>query len=236
MIKIKDLPLLERPIERLINNGVEVLSNEELLAIILKCGTKEESVKELATRLLKEVKNIHNLNNCNIKKLTSIKGIGKIKACTLMAAIELGNRINKKVDTINDIKITNSDIVFNYFKDLIGDKKQEYFYCLYLDNSKRVITSKMLFLGTLNYSMVHPREVFKEAYLVGATSIICIHNHPTGYLKPSKNDIELTDNLIKVGMILGIKIDDHLIISKDNYYSFFENNLIRGEICLKEKR
>lgn len=225
MTKIKDLPVLERPIERLINVGVENLSNEELLSIILKTGTKEKSVKELSQEILKE-NDIHELKNINLEKITKIKGIGKVKAATLLASIELGNRINRKVDTINDIKITNSEILYEYFKSIIGNKNQEYFYCIYLDNSKKVIKNKLLFIGTLNYSTVHPREIFKEAYLVNATSIICIHNHPTGNIKPSKNDIELTNNLIKVGMMLGISVTDHIIIGKDNYYSFFENNLI----------
>lgn len=226
MTKIKDLPLLDRPIERLLNNGVTALSNEEIISILLKTGTKEKSVKELSQEILKEIKDIHDLKQLNIEKIIKIKGIGKTKAATLIAAIELGRRINKKIDTLNNVKITNSEQVFNYFKEIIGDKDQEYFYCLYLDNSKKVIKNKMLFLGTLNYSTVHPREIFKEAYLVGANSIICIHNHPTGNLNPSKNDIELTNNLINIGMLLGIKIDDHVIISKNSYFSFFENNLI----------
>lgn len=226
MTKIKELPLLDRPIERMINNGVEVLSDEELISVILKTGLKDKNVKEISSSLLKEVDSIQELKNIGLEKLISIKGIGKNKACTLLASIELGRRINKKVNTINNTKITNSEVVFNYFKDVLGDKKQEYFYCLYLDNNKKVIKNKLLFLGTLNYSMVHPREIFKEAYLVSATSIICVHNHPTGNLKPSKNDIELTNNLIKVGSLLGINIDDHIIISKENYYSFFENMLI----------
>lgn len=226
MTKIKELPVEERPVERLINNGVENLSNEELISILLKSGSKNENVKELSLKILKEVDNIRDLKNFSIERITKIKGIGKSKACTLLAAIELGCRINKKIDSLNDIRITNSEIVFNYFKDVVGDKKQEYFYAIYLDNKKKVIKTKMLFLGTLNYSMVHPREIFKEAYMVSATSIICIHNHPSGDLTPSKKDIELTKNLINIGKILGISVDDHLIITKDNYYSFFENNLM----------
>ena len=225
MTKIKDLPVLDRPVERLLNCGVETLSNEELLAIILKSGTREKSVKDISLEILKNY-NIHDLLNINLESITNIKGIGKIKAATLLAAVELGKRMNKKIDTLNDIRITDSQKVFIYFNDLFKDKTQEYFYCLYLDNNKKVVKNKMLFKGTLNYSTVHPREIFKEAYLSGATSLICIHNHPTGNIKPSKNDIELTNNLIKTGMLLGIKIDDHIIIGKDNYFSFFENNLI----------
>ena len=226
MTKIKDLPLMDRPIERLINNGVESLNNEELLSIILKTGTKEKSVKDLSLEILKNY-NIHDLINVNMESITKIKGIGKVKAATILASIELGKRMNKKIDTLNNIKIDDCTKVVIYFNDLLKNKTQEYFYCLYLDNSKKVIKNKMLFKGTLNYSTVHPREIFKEAYLVGATSIICIHNHPTGNITPSKNDIELTNNLIQVGMLLGVKIDDHIIIGKDNYFSFFENNLMR---------
>ena len=222
---IKELPLLDRPIERLINNGVESLSNEELLSIILKTGTKEKSVKDLSLEILKNY-NIHELINVNMENITKIKGIGKVKASSILACIELGKRMNKKIDTLYDIKIDNCEKVFMYYNDLLKNETQEYFYCLYLDNNNKVIKNKMLFKGTLNYSTVHPREIFKEAYLVGATSIICIHNHPTGNIEPSKNDIELTNNLIKVGNILGVKISDHLIIGKDNYFSFFENNLV----------
>ncbi len=226
MTKIKELPVLDRPVERLLNHGVSSLNNEELISILLKTGTKEKSVKEIALEILKEIENIHDLKNINIEKMLKIKGIGKIKAATLLAAIELGKRINKNVDTLNDVKITSSIQVFNYFKDVLKDMEQEHFYCLYLDNSKKVIKNKLLFLGTLNYSTVHPREIFKEAYLSGACSIICIHNHPSGNLCPSKNDKELTNNLINIGMLLGVKIEDHIIIGKNNYFSFFENNLI----------
>ena len=223
--KIKEMQEELKPRYRAKNKGISNLSNEELISIILKCGTKEKSVKEISSQLLKE-NDIHELKNVTLEKIMKIKGIGKVKAATLLATIELGNRINRKVDTINDIKVTNSKIIYEYFKNVIGEKSQEYFYCVYLDNSKKVIKNKLLFMGTLNYSTVHPREIFKEAYLANATSIICIHNHPTGNVTPSKNDIELTNNLIKVGNLLGISITDHIIIGKNNYYSFFENNLI----------
>lgn len=103
---------------------------------------------------------------------------------------------------------------------------QEYFYCLYLDHSKKVVDNRLLFKGTLNYSMVHPREIFKYAYLNGATSMIFVHNHPTGNITPSKNDIELTKHLIDLAGIHGIKIDDHIIIGKDEYFSFFEHHIL----------
>lgn len=222
-LRIKDLEEVDRPRERLINNGVEVLSNEELLAIILKTGNKENSAKELASILIKELEGIKNLNNINYERLKKIKGIGTAKACELLASIELGKRINREISSLNNIILNKTSKVYEYYKDVLGNKQQEHFYCVYLDNKKRVIRDKLLFIGTLNYSIVHPREVFKSAYLLSASSIIVVHNHPTGNVIPSKQDLDLTNNLIAVGNILGIKVVDHVIIGKNNYYSFIEN-------------
>lgn len=222
-VKIKSLPENDRPIERMTIYGKEALSNEELIAIIIKTGTKGISSKELASSLLSNIGNINNLNNINFEYLSKFKGIGKTKACNLLASIELGKRINSELDTLKNIKLNNSEVVYKFYKNKLGDKKQEYFYCVYLDTSKRVINDKLLFIGTINYSLVHPREVFKEAYLNGATAIICIHNHPSGNAIPSKQDIDITKKLMDVGNLLGIKVVDHIIISKNNYYSFLEN-------------
>ena len=226
-IKIKDIPVLDRPRERLIENGVENLSNEELLAIIFKTGTKGSSSKELASLVLSKVGNIKKFNDINYEFLKSIKGIGIGKSCDLLAAIELGKRINKEIDNIKNTKFISPDMVYKYYKEKIGSKKQEYFYAVYLDNSKRIIDDKMLFIGTVNYSLVHPREIFKEAYILGASALICVHNHPSGNPIPSKEDYDITNNLIEVSKILGIKLVDHIIICKNNYYSFLENDDIR---------
>ena len=226
-VKIKDIPKEDRPCERLIEKGVETLSNEELLAIIFKTGTKGNSAKDLGSQLLCKVGNIKELNDINLALLKNFKGIGVSKACNLLATIELGKRINREVDSIKNIKLTSADMVFKYYKDKIGNKKQEYFYAVYLDTGKKIIGDKLLFIGTVNYSLVHPREIFKEAYLLGASAIICIHNHPGGNPLPSKQDFEITNNLIEVSKILGVKLLDHIIICKNNYYSFLENN----DIC-----
>lgn len=227
MVKIKDIPINDRPCERLILNGVESLSNDELLAIILKTGVRGKSAKELSQLLLSKIGGIKKLNDINFEYLNKFKGIGKTKACNLLAAIELSKRINSEVDTLKNIKLNNSELVYKFYKEKIGNKKQEYFYCVYLDNQKRIIEDKLLFIGTINYSLVHPREIFKEAYLLGASAIICIHNHPGGNPLPSKQDIDITNSLIDAGKILGIKVVDHIIICKDKYYSFLENN----DIC-----
>lgn len=223
-VGIKKIPKEDRPYERLINLGVESLSNEELLAIIIKSGTRNESSKDIATKLLSNIGGIKKLNDINLELLKRYNGIGNVKACIILATIELAKRINNEIDTIKNVKLTSSDLVYKFYKDKLGNKKQEYFYAVYLDNSKKIIGDKLLFIGTINYSLVHPREVFKEAYLKGASAIICVHNHPSGNVLPSKQDYDVTNNLISVGKILGIKIVDHVIISSNNYYSFLEND------------
>jgi len=223
MIKIKELPASERPCEKLINFGVDKLSNEELLAILINTGTKKSSAKELGTIVLSKLDNISALNNVTYQSLVNIKGIGSKKTCVLLAAIELGKRINNYVPSIINKKFNSSTIVFEHYRSILKEQKQEHFYCVYLDNSKKIIHEKLLFIGTINYSIVHPREVFKEAYYNSASSIICVHNHPSNNILPSEEDIKMTNNLAKIGMLLGIKVLDYIIVSKDNYYSFLEN-------------
>lgn len=222
-VLIKDLPLLDRPRERLYKYGSSSLSNEELLSIVLKSGYKSKSVKELSETLLKEIDDITNLKDISINKLISIKGIGKVKAITLIASIELGKRVYEQKDLIK-VKLDSSKIIYDYIKSDLMFKKQEYFYCLYLDTKKYLIDKKLLYIGTLNKSIVHPREVFKYAYLLSADSIICIHNHPTGDTIPSKDDIILTNKLKEIGKINGINVIDHIIVGNNNYYSFYDNN------------
>ncbi len=224
-LKIKEIPQEERPRERLLCYGVEQLSNEELLAILLKTGTRDMSAKVLASYLLKEIGNISELQHTSYQVLAQMKGIGRAKACTLLAAVELGKRVLQKKSILYQ-KFTDAYQVASYYQDKIGHFKQEYFICIYLDVSKKLIHEKVLFIGTLNRSLVHPREVFKEAYQVSASSIICVHNHPSGEVLPSKEDVLFTSQLVKVGKMLGIEVIDHIIIGEDKYYSFFENNRI----------
>ena len=231
-IKIKELPLNERPRERLINKGVSSLSNEELLSIVLKTGTKDMSAKVLASYILKKVGNIQNLKNITYHELTRIKGIGAAKACLVLAFIELSKRMNVKLDKITDIRFKSPDIVYEYFKNNIN-LSQEEFYCLYLDSNKKILKDKLLFIGTANYSMVHPRDVFKEAYLVNATALICIHNHPSGDVRPSKEDEKITERLNQIGYLMGVKLLDHIIIGENNYYSFLENGNYRLDFTKK---
>lgn len=227
MINFKELPNTEKPRERLVNKGKESLSNEELLSIILKTGTKDKSVKEVSYELLNLVKDIRNLKDVSINTLTNIKGIGKVKAIELLAVIELGKRIYEEVNDNDLISCTSPVNIINYFNYLFKDKKQEEFYVIFLDNKKKYISKKLLFVGSINYSIVHPREIFKEAYLYSASSIICIHNHPSGDPYPSKEDDNITIKIKEIGLIHGISLIDHIIIGKNNYYSYYENKKIK---------
>ena len=222
-MKIKDLPISERPRERLKNVGVENISNEELIAILLKTGTKNKSVKDIASEILIKIQGINNLNDISYNTFSNIKGLGDVKTMEIIAAIELGKRIYEEKEKIDTCIYNNSTIIYENNKYLFKNKKQEYFYCLYLDNKNKLIERKLLFMGTVNRSIVHPREIFKEAYLTSASGIVCLHNHPSGDVTPSKEDIYLTKSLIDIGKLQGINILDHLIIGKDNYYSFFND-------------
>lgn len=220
-ILIKDIPINDRPRERLINYGVKNISNEDLISIILKTGTKNKSVKDISNFVLKEFKDISNLKNLNINRLMKIEGIGKVKAIELIAAIELGRRVYLEKN-INEIKIKDSNDIYKIFNNILKYKQQEHFYALYLDSKNKIIEKKLLFVGTINKSVAHPREIFKNAYLTSASFIICVHNHPSGDPTPSKEDIVFTNNLMEIGKLNNIPILDHIIIGNNSYYSFFE--------------
>lgn len=220
-IMIKDIPLSERPRERLLKYGKESLSNEELLSIILKTGTKNYSVKELSNHILKNFKNIKEMKYITINKLTEINGIGEVKAIELLAALELGKRVYY-IEQKEKALLNSSKKIYEYFKNIFIEEYQECFYALYLDTKSKLISYKLLFKGTVNSSCVHPREVFKNAFLESAYSIIVIHNHPSGDPTPSNEDIKVTETLMKIGKIMAIPVVDHIIIGNNQYYSFYE--------------
>lgn len=223
-MNLKTLPNEEKPRERLLRYGKENISNEELIEIILKSGNRKASIKEISHNILSSVNNINDLKNTNINSLSEIEGMSKIKAIELVAAIELGRRVYKEEEYRNLVKLTSPESIINYFHDLYKNEKQEKFYVVYLDNQKKYLDKKMLFKGTVNFSLVHPREIFKEAYLLSASYIICIHNHPSGDATPSDNDIEMTKKIKNISTIHGIGLIDHIIIGNNNYYSFYEDN------------
>ena len=222
-ILIKDIPILDRPRERFIKIGVNNLSDEELLSIVLKNGVKGYSVKDLSFNVLKSIKDITDLKNITLNELTKINGIGKVKAITLLSSIELGKRVYGYKDKIN-IKFKNTKDIYSYMKDKIAYKKQEYFYVLYLDSNLCLLEDKLLFIGTINKANVHPREIFKYAYINSAVSFVLVHNHPSNNILPSNDDINLTKKVIELATLSGFKVIDHIIIGNNNYYSFYENN------------
>ncbi len=221
---IKDFPLEERPREKVKQYGINNVTNKELLSIILKTGTKSINVADLALSILRKYK-LHELKDATITELTKIKGIGEVKAIELLAAIELGKRINYKTEEKKK-KLNNPEVIFQEMRYLFIDKKQELFYCLYLNEKQELIERKLLFMGTVNKSITHPREVFKEAYRLSASSIICMHNHPSNDLRPSKSDIEFTTSLVEIGKLQGIPVVDHIIVGDSSFYSFYEHNNI----------
>ena len=225
ILKIKDIPETERPREKMLKKGPDSLSTSELLAIILQGGVKNINATELAFELLKEIGNLKNFSNLTFLELTKIKGVGPVKATKILATVELGKRIFLGEET-KKIKLKNTLSIYNYSKPFFYGINQECFYALYLDSQKNLLTSKLLFKGTMTKSSVHPREIFKEAYKNNATYIICLHNHPSGKTNPSPKDIEFTTYLVKLGIIHGCLILDHLIISDEGYFSFLENNLL----------
>lgn len=233
-ILMKDVPSEERPRERLVKYGAKSLSTDDLIAIILKTGVRDYSAKYLANEILKLTDNVSGLKNITLSRLMGINGIGVVKAIEFLAALELGRRVYDSEPLDNNLKFNSASKIFKYFRSELSGESQEYFYCLYLNNQKRLIDKKLLFKGTLNKSLIHPREIFKEAYLSSAAYVICVHNHPSGNVIPSSDDINVTNNLVQIGKLQGIPVIDHVIVGDKNYYSFYENGLIGREIWKKE--
>ena len=222
--KIKDIPLTERPRERLKEVGASNLTDRELLAIILKTGTKDKSVNDLALDILKKY-NLIDLKDITISNLTSIKGIGEVKAIELITAIELGKRIFLK-ESKKLTKLENPKAIWESSKYLFNGLKQEKFYCYYFNSKQELIERKLIFMGTINSATTHTREIFKEAYKYSASSIVCLHNHPSNDPTPSKEDILFTERLMRTGTIQGIPVVDHIIVGDDSFYSFYEHSHI----------
>lgn len=223
MIKFKELPNEEKPRERLYMYGANSLSNEELLMILLKTGTKKYSVKELANQIFLTCGGIDKIRDVTYSKLLEIDGIGHVKAIELLAQIEFAKRIMKPVTVGEMIRCTTPSMIVNYFNFLFLDKKQEEFYVLYLNHKKKYLDHKRLFVGSINSSVVHPREIFKKAYLLSASFFICIHNHPSGDPTPSREDTNLTKHLMEIGNLHAIYLVDHIVVGHNCYYSFYED-------------
>jgi DNA repair protein RadC len=224
-IMIKDVPKADRPRERMLNLGANHLSNQELLAIILGSGTKEESVMELANRLLVHFEGLKLLQDATIEELTAIKGIGTAKGVLILSALEIGKRLNQ-YKPIERYVIRSPEDGADYIMEELRNLNQEHFVVLFLNTKNQIIHRQTIFIGSLNASIVHPREVFREAVKRSAASIIVAHNHPSGDPTPSQEDIHVTKRLAESGKMIGIELLDHLIIGDRKFVSLKEKGYL----------
>ncbi|MFH1365091.1 MAG: DNA repair protein RadC [archaeon] len=220
-MRIKDLPEQNRPRERFLKHGPEVLSDAELLAIILRTGTVNENVVDVSNRLIAEY-GLDKLFECSLKELEKIKGIGPSKAMQILTIAELQRRINQSKKPIK--KITCAEDVFNHFNERLKDKKEEHFYILMLNTQNYIIGEQLISKGILDASIVHPREIFRPAIKNSCSKIILVHNHPSGDPTPSAEDNEITRRLINAGEELGIKVIDSVIVGGNKWGSWKENS------------
>ncbi|MFA6532929.1 MAG: DNA repair protein RadC [Patescibacteria group bacterium] len=223
-----DLPVNERPRERLVKYGVESLSLQELLSIIFGRGVKGESVINISQKLIAAFSSLGKLSEASIEELKEIKGLGLAKACQLKACFEISRRLIKEeyLNKNKNLVIKSPGDLYPLLKEKIINFHKEYFMVASLDNRNKIISIDVVSIGTLNSSLIHPRETFEAAIKNHAAGIIICHNHPSGELKPSEDDLLVTQNLIKAGRLLGIEVADHLIITKDRYLSFKERKII----------
>ena len=223
-IKINEIPSGERPREKLLFYGAHCLSNEELLAIILRTGNKDSNVVELSYRIIHSVGGLNGLFKASAKELMELKGVKEAKATQILAMCELYKRF--KVSELTQIKISKPSDVAKLVLDELRMLRQEVLILINLDTKNKVISKKEIFKGGLNSSLVHPREIFKEAVKDSAASIIICHNHPSGVPTPSRDDINITTRLKECGKMMGIELLDHLIIGDNRFISLKEKDIL----------
>lgn len=221
-MKINEMPIWEMPREKVVNDGIDTLSSTELLAILLRCGSKKKSVMELSNEVLNFFESFEELKDITIEELINIEGIGIAKATTILAAIELGKRLSTK--RINKNKFIKPVDIFDEFSPILSSLKQEHLYAVYIDNKGFLIKKKLISIGNINSSIIDDKIIFKWAYKYSATAIILIHNHPSGDTTPSVKDLDTTKRLIKIAKELGFIILDHIIIGNDYYSMKFHHN------------
>lgn len=228
MTTLNDVPNEERPRERLIKYGVESLSLQELLSLIFGRGVKGESVAIISQKLIGLFGSLDKLSEASVEELKTIKGLGLAKACQIKACFEISKRLIKE-ESLNKHKsiiVRSPKDIFPLLKEKIINFHKEYYMAVSLDNRNKIISIDIISIGTLNSSLIHPRETFEVAIKNHAGSIIICHNHPSGELIPSEDDVAVTNSLVKAGKLLGIEVADHLIITKDGYFSFKEKKII----------
>ena len=220
---IHDLPKEERPRERLVKFGEQALSAQELLQLILGRGIAGESIAVTAQKLLSQFGSLQKLAEVSVEELSSIKGIGLAKATQIKAVFEISRRIFTQTPPYKSKELTDPKKVYQLIKSKLKDYHKEHFYIIALNSRNHSIVE--VSVGSLNASIVHPREVFAEAIKNKAASVIFAHNHPSGDTEPSEEDLEITKRLVEAGKILGITVLDHVIITQKSYFSFKDNNL-----------
>lgn len=225
---IKELPKAERPYEKCIHSGPESLSDAELLAVILRTGSKEDSSVTLAARVLdlRHPKGILSLLHLSLPELMAVKGIGRVKGIELLCVGELSRRIWKALATEAVPVFRNPSEISGYYMEDMRHKEQEELHLLMLNTKNALIQESLIFLGTVNASLASPREIFVEAIRCHAVRIVLIHNHPSGDPTPSRADETLTKRVKESGEILGIPLIDHIIIGDNAYFSFRERGII----------
>lgn len=222
---LRELPIGERPRERMLAQGAQALSNAELLAILLRTGTVAESAVRLAERILRESGSLRSLTDMRLEQLTAIKGVGPAKALQIQAGIELGRRLARSSMEERPVIRSPHDAAGLLMEELRYLNK-EHFICLFLNTKNHVIGQETISVGTLNATIVHPREVFRPAIARSCASVICAHNHPSGDPTPSTEDLELTSRLVEAGEIVGIEVLDHLIIGDRSFTSLKEKGFL----------
>ena len=225
-LTVKELPLDDRPREKLLLRGSQNLSDAELVAILLRTGKKGKSVLEIARELINSDGNLAMLATKTVDSLQKISGIGKDKAATLAAAFEISRRILSQAKWFSNQKVTSPQEIADIFIPILRDDTKERFIVVCLNSSNKIIKHETISIGNLNSSVVHPREIFKVAIDCSSASIILIHNHPSGNPEPSNEDIRITKKVVESGKILDIPVFDHLIIAGDTFTSFVEKRLI----------
>lgn len=213
---LKEIPIYERPREKAIKYGIDSLSNNELIAILLRTGSKDENVLNVATKIFKEVSSLKELTELSVNELIGIKGIGEAKAITVLAAIELGKRVIS--EEIEEVKLGSSESVYKFMLPLVKGLNEEHLYALYFNAKGSMISYKLLTKGNINSTIIDGRLVFKWAYKLSASAIILVHNHPSGDPTPSMQDLKYTETILKQSDLNGFILLDHIIIG-NGYYS-----------------
>lgn len=225
LYSIQCLPEADRPRERLLRHGPEAMATAELLAIILGSGMKNMPVLQLAQQIVARFGTLQQMSEATIPELCQIRGLGKAKALQLKAAFSLGSRLARQTTLPVKYRIENPIHVYNLLKDELQLEKRELFVVILQDVKGCVICHHIVAIGTLSQALVHPREVFYPAIRHNAASMILVHNHPSGDPTPSKQDYEVTETLVKVGQLMGIPINDHIIIGGESYVSLRQRGI-----------